>query len=320
MVRLLLAGILFISCLAVSSQELLLKPQLLRQEAQVTIKHGALKATFIDNEAFKPNHKAGYNGIAELYHLDQDSSVFVPFYAGFNLEHIFGGDSLPEQMEPRRNPMELFISGENEVLLYQPLTRLSNVESLTSFKLVSPHYIDITFYMIAHDSDFFKHGYAGLFWASYINSPKDKKVYFFGFKKKEHDKKWIAAYSEKHGDKSTHVRKNENHDFYFAPNFNVVLANHFSDYRYDIPFFYGRFHNMVLAFLFESSEVIRFSQSPDGAGPTNPAWDFQFIIPDFKPGKKYSFKVRMIYKPFTTRDDITDEYLTWKRALKLERD
>ncbi len=319
MIRYLFIGILLISSLKGASQKLVLKPELNHVNRPITIQHGAIKATFVDNMAFGPVHKEGYNGIAELYHLGQDSSVFVPFYAGFNLEHIFGGDSLPELMEPRKNPMELYIAGENEVLLYQPPTLLSNVESITSFTLIPPHYIDITFRMVARSGDFFKHGYAGLFWASYIHSPRDKKIYFFGFEKKGHDKMWLSAFSEKHGVKSSHLHKNEKHDLYFAPNFNVVLANHFSDLRFDKPYYFGRFHNMVFAYLFESDEVIRFSQSPNGGGPTNPAWDFQYIIPDFEPGKEYSFKVRMIYKPFVSETDIANEYRIWKRILKEEK-
>ena len=60
----------------------------------VTISAGDLTVTFADNSAFGKHHRAGYNGIAELRHKSQDENVFVPFYAGFNLEHIFGGDRL----------------------------------------------------------------------------------------------------------------------------------------------------------------------------------------------------------------------------------
>jgi hypothetical protein len=70
---------------------------------------------------------------------------------------------------------------------------------------------------------------------------------------------------------------------------------------------------MVLAYFFESSEVIRFSQSPTGGGENNPAWDFQYIIPGVKKGIKYSFKARLVYKVFKDADDIEKEYQMWKR-------
>ena len=108
---------------------------------------------------------------------------------------------------------------------------------------------------------------------------------------------------------------NDSIEFYFAPNVNARLSSHFSNYRYALPFFFGQFHNMVLAYMFESSEVIRFSQSPTGGGESNPAWDFQLIIPDLKKGKEYTYRARLIYKPFISEEDITSEYLSWSKGL-----
>jgi len=304
---------IFIIGTSCSSQNTL-QPQDSVQSNNVKLKKGDLKVTFVDNQSFGNEHRAGYNGIAKLYHPAQDSTPFVPFYAGFNFEHIFGGDSLVQLFEPRKHSMSLYRQSDNEVLLYQAATPLSGVESLTSFKLTKPHYIDITFRCIFHNIDFFKHDYAGIFWASYINSPKEKEIHFMGFEKGETTKKWISAFSKKHGENSSHISIDDENNFFFAPNFNVTLSNHFSDYKYSLPFYYGRFHNMVLAYLFDSSEseVIRFSQSPTGGGATNPAWDFQFIIPQPEQGKEYSFRARVVYKPFITREDIYEEYQSWK--------
>ncbi|MCK9639312.1 MAG: hypothetical protein M0R39_05325 [Prolixibacteraceae bacterium] len=71
---------------------------------------------------------------------------------------------------------------------------------------------------------------------------------------------------------------------------------------------------MVLAYLFKSSEIIRLAQSPTGGGGAGyPAWDFQYIVPNPKIGKVYSFEARMIYKPFAGNKDITEEYEKWKK-------
>ncbi|MEX1241938.1 MAG: hypothetical protein WEB30_19615, partial [Cyclobacteriaceae bacterium] len=157
-----------------------LKPQGYEALNILTVERGDLNAVFVDNTGFKPDHRPGYNGIAQLYHVQEDSSVFVPALAGFNLEHVFGGDSLYQLFEPRLHPMTLYRKTDDEVLLYQTPTPLSGVESLTSFKAASPHYIDITFECIFHQEGFFTHDYAGLFWASYIHEPDDKKIYFKG--------------------------------------------------------------------------------------------------------------------------------------------
>ncbi len=290
-----------------------LKPDHLDTEKFIRLEKGELEVVFADNSAFGEHHRAKYNGIAELYHSAQDSSIFVPFYAGFNLEHIFGGDSLTELFEPRNHPMELYRISNTEVQLYQSATPLSGVESLTTFKLVPPHYIDVTYQFVIHDSQFFKHKYAGFFWASYIHAPADKKIYFQGNKKDSKATNWVSAYSNEHGVNSTHKSQQDTESIYFAPNFNATLASHFSEYKYHEPFYYGRFHNMVLAFMFNPGEGIRFSQSPTGGGDVNPAWDFQFIEPDFEVGKEYSFQARVLYKEFEGPDEVLAEYEIWKR-------
>ena len=282
----------------------------------LTLSDGDIKTVFIDNYPFGKDHLAGYNGIAELYHTAQDSNLFVPHYAGFNLEHIFGGDSLPVIFEPRQYSMDLKKISANEVELHQSATILSHCESWTSFKLVKPHYVDIRFRCVIHSPEFFKHGYAGLFWASYINAPQDKKIYFLT---RENGKsKWVGAFSPGHGKNSTYLAVNDNNNFFMADNFNVVLAKSFSRHRFIKPFYYGRYKYMVFAYFFSTSgkEVIRFSQSPNGGGEKNPAWDFQFIIPHLEIGKMYEFSARLMYKKYVSRQDVLNEYENWEKGNK----
>ena len=69
-----------------------------------------LRAVIADNEAFGDTHRAGYNGVAELRHTNDSRNLFVPQYAGLNLEHIFSGDAQSfgwNIFEPRRAPMQL---------------------------------------------------------------------------------------------------------------------------------------------------------------------------------------------------------------------
>jgi hypothetical protein len=291
-----------------------LKPEGLEPKNNITIENANLRVVFVDNQAMGKIHRAGYNGIAELYHHQQDSTIFVPDYAGFNLEHIFGGDTLIQLFEPRRHPMYLYRKRSNEVLLFQEATPLSGIESLTEFRVNGPHYIDIRFQCIFHNTSFFKHGYAGLFWASYIQRPDDKKIYFPGIAEGQGDTALVAAYSTKHGLKSTHRSLDDQNDFFFEENFNATLASHFSSYRYAKPYYFGRFGQMALAYLFDTEEIIRFSQSPTGGGPENPAWDFQYLIPEPEYGKIYTFRVRMIYKPFVDAEDIREEYEKWRSS------
>ena len=279
----------------------------------VMMSKGDITATFIDNNAFGEYHRAGYNGIAELKHIMQDSTLFVPYYAGFNLEHIFGGDRLDQKFEPRKNPMIIEKISDTTARLHQEKLPLSHVESTTTFTVVPPHYIDVHVKYIIHDDEFFRHGYAGLFWASYINRPEDKGIHFKGMEKGSDSMKWIKAYSPEHGVLSTHTAMDDQYEMFAADDFNVTLASHYSDYVYAKPFYFGRFHNMVFAYLFDVPEgqLLRFAQSPTGGGETNPAWDFYILNPDFETGKEYSFSVRLIYKPFTGNEDIEKEFEEW---------
>src|SRR5690606_36230068 len=110
--------------------------------------------------------------------------------------------------------------------------------------------------------------------------------------------KWLYAISGKHGENGTHIGHNDHFAAYTAPNFNVDLAVEVSEDVFTEHYYYGRFHNMVFAYLFEAPEkgVIRFSKSPSGAGAGNPAWDFQYILPEFEIRKAYSIKYRIVYK------------------------
>jgi len=48
----------------------------------VVLQAGDLRAVIVNNNAFGDRHRAGYSGIAALYHAAQDSSPFVPEYSG----------------------------------------------------------------------------------------------------------------------------------------------------------------------------------------------------------------------------------------------
>lgn len=287
--------------------------QYVHAQSVVTMKEGDLHAVFANNSAYG-EHLRGYNGITELYHTNQDSTLFVPLFAGFNLEHIFDGDSLVSFFEPRREPMILNKLSDTKVVLHQPTTRISKVESWTTFEMVGPHYIDVEFRFIVHDPEMFDHGYVGFFWASYINLPKELGIYFKGREKdKTGSGDWMYAFSEKHGKNGTHLSDKDTYKFYHAPNFNIDLARETSDYVFTAPYYYGRFHNMVFGYLFPEPEegIIRLSQSPSGAGTGMPAWDFQYILPDFEVGKSYSFTTRVLYKEWVNQQDIEQEYKKW---------
>jgi hypothetical protein len=288
--------------------------------AHDTFQVGDLTAVIGDNEAHD-KHTAGYNGIHQLTHRSEPTALFVPTVAGLNLEHIFDGDrdlrhrNEPKVFfEPRTAPMTFRKLSASEAELHQPPTPTYKLESWTRFKLVAPHYIDFTF-RCRPTQHVFRHGYIGLFWASYINAPEDKSMYFRG------ENRWLQLCTPQHNNQSTVVHRENKINLKFSEVPGDTLYKNLSPLKYDEPFFYGLFRKHLFLLMFESSEGVRFSHSPSGGGPnaelqtTNPAWDFQFIIPVYEVLREYGFRARALYRERCTRQEVVQEFATWRKSL-----
>jgi hypothetical protein len=285
--------------------------------ASDTFSAGDITAIIGDNEA-KEAHRAGYNGLWSLTHKVEKSNLFVPTVAGLNLEHIFDGETLDPKgetkifFEPRNVPMEFKKKSATEAELHQPPTPTFFLESWTTFKLIEPHYVDFTF-RCRPTQHVFKRGYIGLFWANYINAPDDKSMYFRG------KNSWLQQCTPAHDTLSTVLYEKESFDLTFNREHRDCLYMNFSPLKFDQPFFYGLYRDMTAIWMFDRTEGIRFTHSPSGGGfettrqTSNPAWDFQFVIPKFDVNEDYGFKGRLVYRPRCSRDEVMKEYESWKK-------
>jgi hypothetical protein len=294
--------------------------------AHDTFQIGDLTAVIGDNEAYD-EHRAGYNGIHRLVHRTEQATLFVPSVAGFNLEHIFDGDQELRDVggdrrvffEPRRAPMTFKRLSESEAELHQPPTPTFHLESWTRFRLAAPHYIDVSF-RCKPTQHVFRHGYIGLFWASYINAPEDKSMYL------RRDQRWLQLCTPQHNHFSTVAHRDNRFDLTFTPGLGDALYKNLSPLRFDEPFFYGLFRQHMLIVMFDRSEGIRFTHSPSGGGThaglqtTNPAWDFQFIIPAYEVPKEYGFQARIVYRERCPRAEVLREFRDWIDSLKAPGD
>jgi hypothetical protein len=239
-----------------------------------------------------------------------------------NLEHIFDGHTATTRQllfEPRNAPMEFQKLFETEAELHQPPTPHFGLESWTRFRLKEPHYIDFDFRCVAR-KQVFVGGYIGLFWASYINAPENKSLYFRGRFPGSNRTHWIQAYTQWHDNESTFMHINDNEQLKFAENYPAMLYTRFSQLRWEEPFFFGLRKHHVFIVMFDRTEGIRFSHSPSGGGgtsdgsDTNPAWDFQFIVPKYEVGREYSFNARIVYKEYRGRQDVLEEFRNWSKT------
>ncbi len=284
-------------------------------------KVGDLTAVIGDNAAHD-QHRAGYNGVWSLVHNTHGArSVFVPEVAGLNLEHVFNGEEPPDSktfFEPRNSEMNFTQLSDSEAELHQPPTPTYHVESWTRFRLVAPHYLDMTFRCFAHQHVFAR-GYMGLFWANYIHAPLDKSMYFLGGLPDQRDALWTQLCTQFHNRDSTVLHHEDKLALTTAPG-RDTLFKALSMLRYREPLFYGNHDGLMWIVMFDRTEGIRLTHSPSGGGvnaalqTTNPAWDFQFLVPKPEVMKEYGFKVRTVLRPRCSRDEVLEEYRKWKDA------
>ena len=282
-----------------------------------TLQAGNLTAVIGDNTA-DGEHRAGYNGVWSLRHSAGTRNLFVPAVAGLNYEHIVNGDDMPDTkvfFEPRNAPMNFQRRSDTEAELHQPPTPTFHVESWTRFRLVAPHYLDMSFRCVAHQH-VFPRGYLALFWASYMNAPADKSMYFQGGLDGQKNL-WTQLCTQWHNDQSTVRHRDDALELAFAAGRDALFKS-LSRLRYDQPFFYGHHDDLVWLVMFDRTEGIRLTHSPSGGGAnlalqtTNPAWDFQFLVPKPAVMKEYGFKVRTVLRPRCSREELLAEVQRWK--------
>jgi len=268
----------------------------------------SLHLVVADNEAYGAEHRTGYNGVAELRLVgDNQKNLFVPLYAGLNFEHIFSGDADScnwNIFEPRRAPMQLIRRSRNEVELRQERTEHWPLRSRLAYT-VKDDTIDFSYFGTPLEDIWKKHGYIGVFFASYIQAPEDMAIQFIGRSRPgqgDPTPRWIKHVPERHGVAANHRPAGSNWDPPFDDDFNLTLVTGISDFEYLYPFYFGRSGENVFVLMFEKPRAggeLRFAQSPSGGGTGNPAWDFVYFCRDYAINREFGFRARAVYRKFT---------------------
>lgn len=287
---------------------------------QRTLEHGKLKATIGDNTATQ-EHRPGYNGVWSLTHGTLPRSIFVPGIAGLNLEHSITGVALSNDdqfFEPRRAAMQLKELEPGRLELYQPPTPYTHVESWTIFQCSGECYLDMSFRCRIHRGPF-PYGYLSLFWASYINAPEDKSMYFLGTLDGKTEQ-WLQLCTQFHNDQSTVRHQDDTLEMKFADDGRPALFKSFSTMRYTKPMFYGNIGDWFWGIMFDGHSGIRFTHSPSGGGmnqqtqSSNPAWDFQYVIENPQLQREYSFRARSFLIPRCSRAELLSHFAKWQET------
>jgi len=246
--------------------------------------------------------------------------------AGLNLEHVFSGHrDLHNRFCARRHPYLLCREREGDRVF---LVRLASqgpwsIEHVTRLTSAPPHSIDIDFRCrFLEVSRFGSRAYAGFFWANYMRELHDGAIQFRGTEDEDWgrggggggggEEEWIRAEPRVGWDVGTYQASGAGPlEFDIDHNMGLNLRA-FSSPRFTRPFFFSRCaDNMVLLLMFDrmssASDEIRFSSFP-------PAVDFQYVVRDIKPGRRYGFRARMSWRPWVSREDCLQEWSSWQSS------
>jgi hypothetical protein len=292
----------------------------------VVLKRGPVEAVIVDNSAVDDvvlkGHRAGYSGVASLKHEKRPENLFVPNYAGLNFEHIHDGTTQRREVlfEPRNAPMELRVIDPHTAELYQKPTPHWGLESCQRYHLLEDGTIELTIECVPRKRAF-KNGYIGLFWASYIHKPESTDIHFRGRAQGGGDEnpRWVRASSAAHGSEAVHLGLADQRRFEHDADFPLTLVFNRSKWRFEEPWYFGTSGGMAFAQVFRAADQVRFAQSPSGGGAGNPAWDFQFFIPDYRVGQLYRFVMRAVYMPHVSPDALRRSIEPHLEALRAKR-
>jgi len=271
-----------------------------------------------DNAAFGTNHRAGYNGVAELKR-GEGPNLFVPQVAGLNFEHIFSGDVESfgwNIFEPRRAPMRLTRRSPTSIELRQESTEHWPLRSRVTYEVVGDA-IDFTYSGTPLADAWKKHGYIGIFFASYIQQPKDMSLEFIGRSRTASDDAsahWIKHLPPRHGEAANHRPAGSAWDPPLDDGFKIPLVNGVSDFEYLYPFYFGRSGEYLFVMMFERPRdggELRFAQSPSGGGNGNPAWDFVYFRRGYAVNREFSFRARAVFRRFKDAEEVVQLYEQW---------
>jgi hypothetical protein len=288
-------------------------------EHTARIESDKLRLIIADNEAFGTNHRAGYNGVAELIRGSDARGLFVPQVAGLNFEHIFSGDAESfgwNIFEPRRAPMRLARRSPTSIELRQESTEHWPLRSRITYEVIGDA-IDFTYCGTPLADAWKKHGYIGVFFASYINKPEDMSLRFIGRARPgrgDTNAHWIKHLPPKHGVAANHRPAGSAWDPPLDDGFNIVLVNGLSDFEYLYPFYFGRSGENVFVMMFErprDGSELRFAQSPSGGGTGNPAWDFVYFQRGYEVNRDFCFRARAVLRKWKDAEEVIHLYEQW---------
>lgn len=291
-----------------------------------------LRGKLLDNVANADRQGSGFH---PLYHsMYPDSPIFRPELTGLNFEHVFNGvraDFDRSMFTPRKDTCILIGHDSTSATLYWPADESAwDMECRMTYTLAGDNALDIGFEATPR-SDQYPLGYVAFMWASYMNRTRNRRIHFVG-RDGDGPEEWIT-FGDDAGDgfeTGTVAYAGADPLPYENESRTLNIIEHPTK-RFTKPFYYGLLDgdndlttlNDTLAYImmFDQSESIRFAEwnfikDDDGnADPHSPAWDWQFVVRNPKPGTTYRYRARMAIVRFEGRGQADDIYEAWRASL-----
>ncbi|MCU0916885.1 MAG: carbohydrate-binding protein [Planctomycetes bacterium] len=250
------------------------------------------------------------------------------------------------RFSPRKDPCTLVIhSARSASLIWTAEDSAWGMDTEMRYTVRGPHYVDLECRLTPRKYHFYQ-GWVSTFWASYMNHAKDRKIYFYGMDLSTGREGWITwgedlpqnrfeagvishvgapdlphdpeVYS---GDIVASPKKKFVWPFYFGlvdgdgvdSEGEGVLAG-------DVWTGGSDTDSMVYMMMFDQKEPVRFCMwnwgPPYGTGlPSNPAWDWEYVIVNPAVGREYTYRARLVFKRWKGVDDVVNEYKAWLNTL-----
>lgn len=282
------------------------------------------------------NKNRSGNGFNPLQHNRyRGENLYRDDATGLYFEHIFNGtakDAEISMFTPNKDAHSVVRVDESIAVMKHPAsTSVWGIESEMQYTL-NGDAVDMEF-RATPTRDQFPLGYCAFMWASYMNHTRDRRIHFYGMNGDTEG--WLAfgedTTATPEGFETGTVSFKGVPDLKYEEGAKTLNVIENPSKKFIFPFYYGLVDGdgdatttddtMAYVMMFDQTEPMRFAlwnfiQNSEGKPDTHsPAWDWQFVIRNPEVGKMYGYRARMLYMPFTSREDIKGEYEKWAGTL-----
>jgi hypothetical protein len=291
---------------------------------------GGFRGSLLDYVA---NANRSGNGFNPLQH-DQfrGEGLFRDEMTGLYFEHIFNGTKKDHELAmftPNKDRHYIKKLSDSSAIMVHPVESSSWTIASEMKYTLRDNGIDMEF-KATPSVDRFPLGFCAFMWASYMNHTRERQIHFYGTNGTQEG--WISFGEDAEKGFETGTVAHQNVPFLpyevGAQTLNLIEDK---NKRFIKPFYYGLVdgdgdfatHDDTMAYImmFDQTEPIRFAlwnfirDFENNPNPHSPAWDWQFVIRDPKPGQTYGYRARMLYKRFQSNEDVAAEYDLWRASL-----